>query len=766
MSAASQSNAQDQIPSYVRIAALDESDEQPAGDARTGRDVEATNVSIAATEPELEDTRARTTLKPQQMSPGASIARQGFKWCWSCRCSKKPVGDLRRLESRTMFVGNIQRSLEDERKLLAFFKHFGEVETVTMHHARSYKGYSWALVTYTAMRSLEKALEKQNELEAQNGLKLSAFDTGYARASTGAMSVVLARHSSGNVPEPKWFEHELFAQLSENQRVYVPIYMLLASLPFLTSWGSVMEFAHDCPTISRPVEALFAMGQIFLSVIWINIFKGLQKVVRGANTNSAQELADGEHRNDDESIAEVLKYLGDTLRNEEPSSASAIMAAIDAEHPQHKEVLSHVSQMLTARERIALWTTLEDDLVALHELDESSEPSEQQQDEGGGAEVTRQRSDSSSRSVHARGQFTLSPDVRLARRTTSAPAMSAMSLWQKHKSSMKRIHRPLSEDSLFVTSEESEDYRTVLDFLNQTLSHCDPKEILRPLREQAEQDYAYNTNVRYLKKTFWNRTGQDGADADTATEGHAAREEREVQKMEHVFSTGPFTKLAFNHSEAGLQRVTIDRGTRRRLTVTAAATMFVILSTAVFVVGYTSLGTLQLLKANFNPEGLAETAIWVDEIFFPPTECDASGPGNSVVYNQIYAVLLLVIWIPATCIGAFVLAMWMISLQLGALLAANHIHVLMERLDPAAAKQNFANPDVSVNRIPFLSYCTFGICTCSVWGLTVPAALPQILSLPVDARRERGKLAAKSGHTVCVSGLGDAAAEHVGACDV
>jgi hypothetical protein len=93
----------------------------------------------------------------------------------------------------------------------------------------------------------------------------------------------------------------------------------------------------------------------------------LQKVVRGANTNSAQELADGEHRNDDESIAEVLKYLGDTLRNEEPSSASAIMAAIDAEHPQHKEVLSHVSQMLTARERIALWTTLEDDLVALQE---------------------------------------------------------------------------------------------------------------------------------------------------------------------------------------------------------------------------------------------------------------------------------------------------------------------------------------------------------------------------------------------------------------
>ena len=40
---------------------------------------------------------------------------------------------------------------------------------------------------------------------------------------------------------PVWFEHELFAALSDNKLVYMPIYVFLCSSPFLTSWGSVME---------------------------------------------------------------------------------------------------------------------------------------------------------------------------------------------------------------------------------------------------------------------------------------------------------------------------------------------------------------------------------------------------------------------------------------------------------------------------------------------------------------------------------------------
>jgi hypothetical protein len=40
---------------------------------------------------------------------------------------------------------------------------------------------------------------------------------------------------------PTWFEHEVFAALADNKHVYIPIYFLLCTSPFLTSWGSVME---------------------------------------------------------------------------------------------------------------------------------------------------------------------------------------------------------------------------------------------------------------------------------------------------------------------------------------------------------------------------------------------------------------------------------------------------------------------------------------------------------------------------------------------
>ena len=44
---------------------------------------------------------------------------------------------------------------------------------------------------------------------------------------------------------PLWFEHEIFAAISENQFVYMPIYGLLCTSPFLTSWGSVMECVYS-----------------------------------------------------------------------------------------------------------------------------------------------------------------------------------------------------------------------------------------------------------------------------------------------------------------------------------------------------------------------------------------------------------------------------------------------------------------------------------------------------------------------------------------
>ena len=56
---------------------------------------------------------------------------------------------------------------------------------------------------------------------------------------------------------PLWFEHEIFAAISQNQFVYIPIYFLLCTSPFLTSWGSVMEcvcsVVHACLLTLRMV---------------------------------------------------------------------------------------------------------------------------------------------------------------------------------------------------------------------------------------------------------------------------------------------------------------------------------------------------------------------------------------------------------------------------------------------------------------------------------------------------------------------------------
>lgn len=56
---------------------------------------------------------------------------------------------------------------------------------------------------------------------------------------------------------PLWFEHEIFAAISQKQFVYIPIYFLLCTSPFLTSWGSVMEcvcsVVHACLLTLRMV---------------------------------------------------------------------------------------------------------------------------------------------------------------------------------------------------------------------------------------------------------------------------------------------------------------------------------------------------------------------------------------------------------------------------------------------------------------------------------------------------------------------------------
>lgn len=116
------------------------------------------------------------------------------------------------------------------------------------------------------------------------------------------------------VPAPVWFEHEIFRMLSEDTRVWLPLYVLLGALPFLSSAGSFLELFYGCPTISRSVEALFACGVFSFAVVPWCLFRGLRRVVRGAHRNEEllQQSLAGEE--DDEDLeSEKVERLQSSL---------------------------------------------------------------------------------------------------------------------------------------------------------------------------------------------------------------------------------------------------------------------------------------------------------------------------------------------------------------------------------------------------------------------------------------------------------------------
>lgn len=103
-----------------------------------------------------------------------------------------------------------------------------------------------------------------------------------------------------DVDAPTWFEGEPFTTLTNNSRMRRGIYVLLSLAPVLTSAGSIMEVVNGCPTISTPIEGLFALSMMSFSGVWVFLFYSLCHVVRGADKNpdlmhkASREGSDGE----------------------------------------------------------------------------------------------------------------------------------------------------------------------------------------------------------------------------------------------------------------------------------------------------------------------------------------------------------------------------------------------------------------------------------------------------------------------------------------
>jgi antitoxin component of RelBE/YafQ-DinJ toxin-antitoxin module len=91
-----------------------------------------------------------------------------------------------------LHVRGVGGALEDEDRLKHVFSEFGGVMQATVRHriADDGRNTSWALVTMTDKRAVEKALAAGARLHGQSGVTLSRFSKKQASESTGGMGQV------------------------------------------------------------------------------------------------------------------------------------------------------------------------------------------------------------------------------------------------------------------------------------------------------------------------------------------------------------------------------------------------------------------------------------------------------------------------------------------------------------------------------------------------------------------------------------------------
>jgi hypothetical protein len=148
---------------------------------------------------------------------------------------------------------------------------------------------------------------------------------------------------------------------------------------------------------------------------------------------------------------------------------------------------------------------------------------------------------------------------------------------------------------------------------------------------------------------------------------------------------GPFTTLAFDTSPSGRERVKI---TRQRYNSLWNLRIFCTVLGALFLVVAVLIthGTVELLMIDFDLENhnVSTVAFVSEEIFFLEKGC------ASDYINRVYAILLLAVWTPSFVVASLVLPLWLMSLQLGSVLASDDVEDLIWTLDPKRIDKHFA----------------------------------------------------------------------------
>ncbi len=426
------------------------------------------------------------------------------------------------------------------------------------------------------------------------------------------------------------------------------------------------------------------MGQFFFSVLWANVFTGLRQVVKGAKDNArlleediATECLIGDV---DVPIRNTLQWL---LTEFEDSSRSRLFMLLQYEREEHEKVMQEIRSRLTARKRVTLLRQFEPELGQMY-----YEELRKLADAKG---ATRQDGDALNEEnypepLHVEETLDFrSTGTHTTQRTTMRTVIGKVSAINAAKSALVRAHLKRARDQAVLENLKNHTERTFRKTFKKRTLHEHEEEGHEEDGSEDERESARALNRKDIP-----------AQTETDREQQAELKQDREKKFQRLMSAGPLVTLAFDMYESGLVRVRMNSQKLNGLRHMSAFILFLGLMILIAVF-WLSLGTLELLVADFDSTGLASAARLSQAIFFPPTECDASGPAGGIYLNQIYAVLMLVIWTPATCIGAIVLPLWVISLLLATALVGDDIHDLMQELDPAHVAKLFATERADVD---------------------------------------------------------------------
>ena len=146
---------------------------------------------------------------------------------------------------------------------------------------------------------------------------------------------------------------------------------------------------------------------------------------------------------------------------------------------------------------------------------------------------------------------------------------------------------------------------------------------------------------------------------------------------------GPFVQLAWNGPINNLSRVFLSRESYSSLQHQKWFNigLSIILQLVALRLGY---GLLHVILAE-GPVHSSEMSAVV-ELFFPRSRLLCHQQlSTQHSFQNIYALLLLLIYVPALLLASLVVPLWLLSLQLGAALAADDVCDLMVRVRKAAA---------------------------------------------------------------------------------